>query len=331
MKYTLIAIVLLLIGKLNFAQIKTSDIGEIALSVVMPSNTDEIQYKEFEKLKSKIQQMASLNGVSGDGYFSNFVIYPKFEIFEEETVDAGLTPKTYVKGELSLYVSQTNNKLIFNSVFLNFSGIGNNREKAILNAINRVNTRDPKLPPFFNEAKSKIIGYYESNCDLIASKAKALVKKQQYQEAIGLLMSVPEEASGCYQKIQDETVNAYVAYQNNVCNSIVLNAKSQLAKKNYSEALYELTQVDSSSKCFAEAETLITNIDTEITKINEREYNDKQREIKQRIAERKEIRDNQKELELSRIEAIKQVAISYYNQKQQQQQQQPTSNVYIVR
>lgn len=324
-------IVLMLIGQFTIAQTTTTDIGKIALSVVMPSNTDQIQYKEFEKLKSKIQQMASLNGVSGDGYYSNFVIYPKFEIFEQETVDAGLTPKTYVKGELSLYVSQVNNNLIFNSTFIHISGVGNNREKAILNAISRVNTRDTKLAPFFTEAKAKIIDYYQSNCDLIASKAKALVKKQQYQQAIGLLMSVPEEAQSCYQKIQDETVNAYIAYQNNLCSTTILDAKSQIAKDDYSQALITLSKIDPSSKCYTDAETLVAKIDKQIESDKQQAYNDRQKDIKQRIAERKEIRGNQQQLELARINALKEIASSYYNAQSRKKESQPNSNVYIIK
>ncbi|WP_179320198.1 SPFH domain-containing protein [Winogradskyella helgolandensis] len=305
------------------------DVGKIALSVVMSTNTDSIDYKEFEKLKSKIQQMTAANGISGNGYYSNFVIYPKFEIFEEETIDAGLTPKTYVKGELSLYVSQASNNLIFNTVSLNIMGIGEKKDKAILNAISRIDTRDDKLAPFFKESKSKIISYYESNCELIASKAKSLVKKQQYQEAIGLLMSVPEEVQNCYQKIQDETVNAYLAYQNNICDATMLQAKSEIAKKAYTKALNTLTNVDSESKCFTNAEVLISEIDKEISRIEQRDYDDKQQAIKQRIAERNEIRNNKKEIELSRIEAIKQIAAAYFRAESNKPQN--SQNVYFIR
>ncbi|MBL4746511.1 MAG: hypothetical protein JKY08_09120 [Flavobacteriaceae bacterium] len=297
-----------------FAQ-SIDDIGKIALSVVMPSNTDNISSREFSKLKSKIQQLTAKNGISGNGYNSNFVIYPKFEIFEEETLDAGLTSKVLIMGELSLYVSQTENNLIFNTISIPVKGIGNTKDKAILSAISRINTRDTELNAFFLESKSKIINYYENNCDLIASKANAFIKKQQYQEAIGLLMTVPEEVSSCYQAVQDITVKAYIAYQNNRCSTAILKAKSKIAIKDIKTALDYLSGIDPDSKCFIQSDRLITEIETEITRLDEREYSNERARLQQEIKEERLRRETKNKLELVRINAIKEIAISYYRNK----------------
>jgi hypothetical protein len=303
------------------------DIGKIALSVVMPTNTDKLKPSEFAKLESKIQQLTAKNGVSGSDYSTNFVIAPKLEIFENEVLNSGLSVKTYIKGELSLYVSQVNNSLIFNTTTISIKGVGENKDKAILNAISHIDVNSKELNSFFTEAKEKIIQYYEINCEQISNKADALIKKQEYNEAIGLLMSVPEEVSSCHQKIQVKSVEAYLAYQNNRCNQTILLAKTQIASKDLYTALISLTDIDSKSSCFKDAEILISKIEKEYTAISEREYKDNKELISKEFEERKLRYQTEEAIESSRINAIKEIAMSYY----QNRNQRIPNSTYIIR
>lgn len=326
MKNILFIVTFLFSSIISMAQ-NIDDIGKIALSVVMPANTDKLKPSEFAKLESKIQQLTAKHGISGSNYNTNFVIAPKFEIYEDEVLNSGLSVKTYLKGELSLYVSQVSNSLIFNTVSIPVKGIAENRDKAILNAISNIDVNNKDLNSFFTEAKGKIIQYYENNCEQISNKADALIKKQEYQEAIGLLMSVPEEVSSCHQKIQVKSVEAYLAYQNNRCEQTIQLAKTQIASKDLYTALISLTEIDPKSTCFKEAETLIYKIEKENTRISEREYNDKRELIRNEFKERKQRFQTEASLESARINAIKEIAISYYRNSNQS----VPNSIYIVR
>jgi len=326
MKNTVLIGLFFLLAVVSNAQ-NIDDVGKIALSVVMPRNTDKLKSSEFEKLESKIQQITAKNGIAGNGYNTNFVIVPKFEIFEDETLNAGLTLKKYIKGELSLYVSQVDNSLIYNSTAISVKGVGEEKDKAILNAIANINVNNEDLNKFFIESKEKIIQYYANHCEQIIDKADALIKKQQYEEAIGLLLIVPEEVSICYQKIQIKSIEAYLAYQDSRCKETILKAKAKIANKDLYTALNLLSDIDPKSNCYADSEHLISKIGEEFTKNADREYNDNKELIKKEIEERKQRFETSSNIEVARINAIKELAISFYKNK-------PSDNpnsIYLVR
>ena len=312
MKKPLFIVTFLFLSLISMAQ-NIDDIGKIALSVVMPTNTDKLKPSEFAKLESKIQQLTAKHGISGSDYNTNFVIAPKFEIYEDEVLNAGLSVKTLVKGELSLYVSQASNSLIFNTVSLIIKGVGENRDKAILNAISNIDVNNKDLNTFFVEAKEKIIQYYMSNCEQISNKADALIKKHDYQGAIGLLMTVPEEVS-CYDNIQQKTIEAYKAYQNQKCSMQIQEAKTTLAKNYYRDALDILSQIDPSANCYKEAETLIKKAEDKVDA-----------QARNQFAIRMKIYNDNIALENQRIQAAKEIAIEYYRN-----QPKPATNNYLL-
>lgn len=325
MKKIVIILSFLFLNGILVAQ-NIDDIGKIALSVVMPTNTDKLKVNEFAKLESRIQQITAKHGISGSDYNTNFVISPKFEIFENEVLNAGLSVKTYIKGELSLYVSQVSNNLIFNTSTITVYGVGSNKDQAILNAIANIDINNAELNAFFIESKEKIIQYYINNCEQISNKADAFIKKQDYQEAIGLLLSVPEEVTSCYEKIQVKSIQAYLAFQDQRCKEIILLAKTQIANKDLFTALKNIGGIDPKSNCFNEAENLIAKIEKEYAKISERDYIDNKELIMKEFEERKDRYESISKIESARINAIKEIALSYYQNRPQN-----NSGVYIIR
>ena len=55
----------------------SSDIGKIALSVIMPENVDGLDVSQLSKMETKITQIVSSTGLAASGYNNNFVIYIK--------------------------------------------------------------------------------------------------------------------------------------------------------------------------------------------------------------------------------------------------------------
>jgi hypothetical protein len=309
MKNILLILFVLLLSTPLFSQ--SENIGKIALSVIMPENEDDMSTSNISKLETKITQILSATGVSATGYNNNFVIYPKFAINETSVVESGLQDITIINCELTLYIKQVDNNLIFSTISIPLKGNGKDKQISITNAISKINVKDPEFQYFIDNGKNKIIAYYELKCDDIITKSESLVKMQDFEQALGLLMTVPEEVN-CYNKIQEKSIVAYKAYQNQKCNSMLQDAKTKLATNNYNSTLDILSQIDPSTSCFKESQTLI---DKTAAKVDQEEKNKWEFQMK--------LYDDKIALEKRRIKAIKDIAVAYYKRK-------PTTVNYLI-
>lgn len=296
-----------------YAQL-SSDIGKVTLSIVMPDNIEGMDIAQLSKLQTKIIQIVANSGLASSGYNNNFVIYPKLAIYDNHIVESGMQDITILNCELSLFIKQVNNNLIYSTVSKPLKGSGKSRNIAITNAISHINVNDSAYLSFIENGKNKIIAYYESTCQDIIDNSDALIKKQDYQQAIGLLLSIPKEVA-CYKKAINKSVEAYKAYQNQKCSEQILTAKSEIATNNFNAALRVLSQIDPSTVCSREADALIKQIEPKIDAIE-----------RERVQRRNKLYNDALELEKQRIEAAKEIAKAYYNRTQ------PSYNyMYIIK
>jgi len=312
MKNILVLILILFTAPL-FAQSETG-VGKIALSVIMPDNVEGLSSGNLAKLETKITQILTSTGLAATGYNNNFVIYPKFAIYDVSVVESGMQDITISNCELSLFIKQVDNNVIFASISKPLKGSGKEKQISITNAISKINIKDVEFQTFIDNGKNKIVAYYEAKCGDIISKAQGLVKMQDYEQALGLLMTVPEEVS-CHSKVQEASIEAYKAYQNQKCIVQLQNAKTQLASNNYYNALEILSEIDPSTACFKEAQALVESAGAKVDQEEKKQW-DLQMEIyKDSVA-----------LEKQRIDAVKDIAVAYYKS-------QPTTvnYTYLVR
>lgn len=284
----------------SFAQ-STNDVGKIALSVVMPENVDGLDVSQLSKLETKISQIVTVSGLAASGYNNNFVIYPKFAIYESNIVEGGMQNITVVTAELSLFIKQVDNNLLFSTISKQIKGSGSNKELAITNAISKIPTSDPEFKTFIENGKTKIIQYYETKCVDIIKKSDSYIKMQQYDQALGLLMTVPEEVSSCYNQIQDKAIEVYKAYQTQKCAELIQKAKTSLAANDYVGALNILSEIDPSASCFNEAQTLAKTAETKVDAEEKKQWDFQMKQYNDAVS-----------LEKQRVEAIKEIAVSYY-------------------
>lgn len=296
-----------------------SDVGKIVLSVVMPENLEGLTASQLSKLESKITQITTRAGLAANSYNQTFVIYPKFAIYESQVVEGGMQNITVLTAELSLYILQTTTNVLFASVSKPLKGSGKSREAAITQLISQIPVSDKAFAAFIDEGKQKIIQYYETNCNNIVKKADSYIQRQQYDQALGLLMSVPEEVSACYDKILNKAIDTHQALLTQICSEKMLQAKTMLATKNYEGTLGVLSEIDPSAVCFKEALAMVQSIENRISEAEKQQWDfrmkqyEDARNLKQQQHERSlEQQRNANELERQRIDAIKEVAIAYY-------------------
>jgi hypothetical protein len=319
MKYKITGLVAALLLFFSAGAQTLSDVGKIVLSVVMPENLEGLTASQLSKLESKITQITTRAGLAANSYNQTFVIYPKFAIYESQVVEGGMQNITVLTAELSLYILQTTTNVLFASVSKPLKGSGKSREAAITQLISQIPVSDKAFAVFIDEGKQKIIQYYETNCNNIVKKADSYIQRQQYDQALGLLMSVPEEVSACYDKILNKAIDTHQALLTQICSEKMLQAKTMLATKNYEGTLGVLSEIDPSAVCFKEALAMVQSIENRISEAEKQQWDfrmkqyEDARNLKQQQHERSlEQQRNANELERQRIDAIKEVAIAYY-------------------
>jgi len=305
----IIILFVILICNITISQTSDTEINNISLSVILPDNSEHLSSKSLSKIETKIQHIISKSGISGQGYSNEFLIYPKFEIFDESVIE-GMRNIVVVEIEFNLFIQQYSTRKVFSSYSKSIKGSGYTKEKAIVNAISKISTSDIKLTDFINSGKQKILDYYKNNCDQIIGDSDALVKMKKYQQAIALLSSIPKEAKTCYSSIQQKSVEAYNAYQEQICSQKILKAKTQLANNNFSGVLYSLSYIDPSSSCSKEAERLITATSKKVDEKEQKQWNLVLKKYNDRMS-----------MEKYRLDNIKEISKAYYNSK-------PTTVIY---
>lgn len=302
MKRLFVLIAIFNIGLVSFAQ-TTSDVGKIALSLIMPESIDGLDASQVSKLETKIINIVSSSGLASTGYNNNFVIYPKFAVYESNVVEGGMQNITVTICDISLFIKQVDNNVLFSSISKQIKGSGNNKVSAITNAISKIPSNDKELQTFIEAGKAKIIQYYENKCQDIISKSDALVKMQKYEDALGLLLTVPEEVT-CYGKVQAKSIEIFKTYQNQKCILQIQEAKTALAANNYNLALEKLSKIDPSTNCFKESEQLIKSAESKIDAEEKKQWDLQMKVYNDSVA-----------LEKQRINAMKDIAVAYYKSK----------------
>ncbi|WP_264520945.1 hypothetical protein [Flavobacterium sp. N1994] len=299
MKYIYFILIATLFSFTSKAQL-TNEIGKISLSVVMPEVMENLDDSQLAKLDTKISQIVTLSGLSDSGYDNNFVIYPKLAVNETNVVEGGMQNITVVNVELSLFIKQVDSNILFSSVSKKISGSASSKELAITNAITKIAVNDPDYKIFIDKSKTKIIAYYEAKCADIIKKSENLIKKQQFEEAFGLLMSVPDAVS-CHTQVQATALEAYKGFQKKNCTKQMQLAKNTIATNNYVETLNILSDIDPASPCYKEAQNLAKTIETKVNAEEKKLWDFQMKQYNDSVG-----------LEKQRINAIKDIAVSYY-------------------
>jgi hypothetical protein len=279
-----------------------SEVGKIAFSLVMPDKIDGFDQNHLLKLESKIIQATTNAGVAGKGFFSDFILYPIVTVNEVESHSQSMKNTVSVSFDLGIFIKSVSDGRIYASYSKTLMGIGTNENSALNNALNDFDTKGTEINDFYVKAADKIVYYFESKCDDFVSKADAFAKMGKYEEAIGLLMSIPNISSNCFNKAKAKSIEVYKLYIDKKCNSFVISAKGFYANRDIESAISTICLIDPTSSCFKEAKDFLTSI--------EKEQKEKEKEgfqIKLKMYQ------DELELEKIRATAMKEIAIAYYS------------------
>jgi len=280
--------------------------SQIGIGFGYPEDFSVLTYEHFQRLESKITTIASKEGSGGSGMSEyGLVCIPRISIVRDEQIDAGLSKTNVITLECTFSITHMLDGTVLASIEKKIAGTGTSRDKAVDNAINKINTSDSSLLKLFSSAREKYKTMYIAKCESIIKKAEVKKTGRQYEEALALLMSVPPEAQPCFDKAMKATQSVYIALSDQQCKQHLLSARTYLSNQNYDEALSELSMIDPMSTCYKEALSISKEVESKITTEQNKQWQEKQQIRKENI-----------ELQKMRIDAVKEIVVSYYKSKQ---------------
>ena len=214
--------------------------------------------KSGNLLLTKMNKLLNKEGLSSS--FSRYIMWPSVDILSQEPT--ATAPVKYVT-ELSVtfYIADNVTKTVFNEVNYNVKGVDSREEKSYFKALKKIKSTNSESIDFVNEAKSRIIEFYNSKCDFIMKEAESLAKRKEYDKAIFTLTSIPDVCKNCYFEGQELAIKIYNQKIDNECMTLIAKAKSAKAQNDYNIAASFLSTIVPEISCYNEAQLLLKEIE----------------------------------------------------------------------
>ncbi|MDA9986437.1 hypothetical protein N9E11_00240 [Crocinitomicaceae bacterium] len=280
---------------LNFSiaqnsQGKSDDAGRIAIKAYVPKDLGDLTPKAQKALKGRLERIITKNGIGGSSYDNRFVLTAKVVELSKDKVPT--TPPVYnYQLEVTLLVGDAVEGTLFASHVIEVKGAGNTYNSAYMKAVKRIKDRNPEYQEFLDEAKNKIIEYYNSKCDFYLKEAESLTSQDQFEAAIATLTSIPEVCKECYDKAMDAVGPVYKKQIDKACKGLMLEANNAwsagqdvAAAENASASL---GKIDPNSACYNDAQNLAGTIAKRIKELDQREWDFKLKEQQDEVDIRK--------------------------------------------
>ncbi len=284
--------------------------GQINIGVVVPDQMEGMEPGQIDRLRTKMEQICTRNGIRAGYVPGGFVVYPVFEMYEPEVIEGGMRRIYQIHADLTLFIKQVDGIGVA-SVFKQLRGNGTSPNQAVMNAIAGINVQDSAFTSFIKEGKRKISTYYEQLCGTLVVKADGMAQREEYDAALALLMSMPETVS-CYEEITRKTVEIYNRNKSKLCRSLLNAAQVAAARKDYEGAARSLVGIDLSSDCQEEVQQLIRDIGDRIDAKEKQEWDFAMKKYNDWIEKEKACLDVERETSLAALDAAKELAKAYY-------------------
>jgi hypothetical protein len=292
---------------------KLDDFGRIALNPYV-SEQAKLPAEAKAQLEIKLKQIASNYGMAGSIANPRFIITANISVTTKDIVP-GPPQQIAQNMDITLFIGDALENKIFSNIVISSSGVGTNENKAFIDAIKQINTKNKKIEIFLDEAKTKIIAYYTAQCDFINQKAVALKQQEKYSESIYALAQIPEVCKECYFKALNEIAVVYDLKINSdgkkLLDKAIITWGTNPNQEGANGASDLIKQINPKAKCINEASKLLKSINSKIiSDEKERLRKEEEYEKSQQIIDAENAK-TEAELEKQRINAYREVAVEY--------------------
>ncbi len=276
--------------------------AQIMLSPVIESTIDGLTENNIAIAEGRLRNIISSNGMES-GYGGRFVLACKVAALQREVSGQKLIQHL----EISFAIGDNQANACFGATSMEAIGIGNSEGQAMTSALKNIKST-PQLKAIVADAKKRIIDYYEKNGPAIIQKAQGLVTAQNWEEALYELTAIPQECS-CYKQALSMMESVYSAHLNHDAQQILTQAQAMWSADpnpgaTAEEAMRILGQIDSSAKCYPQAQALMKKIENRVKNVTDQERADEKAMQKARL-------NAEVAVTKARLQACRDVAVAY--------------------
>jgi hypothetical protein len=238
---------------------KADDAGRIAINAYVPKGMGDMTATASQALQKRLDRIVTKNGVGGSALNQRFVMTANaIELTKDITPT---TPPIYsYELEINLLIGDVVTGTKFAATAITRKGSGKSETKAYMRAIKSIAPQSKKYADFLEEGKTKIMEYYNANCDLMLKEASTLGDQKKYDEAISKLVAVPDVCKECYDKAMDQSTLIYKAKMENECQENISQAKASIAKDDWEGAANFIAGYTPDLQCYAQVEGMLVLI-----------------------------------------------------------------------
>ena len=267
---------------------RMDDRQRIALTAVVLD--DEIPTAARKQLVNKMSQIATKSGCSATSN-SRFIITCTADVLTKDITPTAPPMHAYTLN-LTFFIGDGVEGRLFSSTAIESKGTGETPDKAYISALKNVRVNDPAFKAFVDKGKTRIIEYYNTQCDMIMAEAKAKAARQEFTDAIAQLTAVPSVCEECYNKALDASVEVYKAWRENFCQMALTKAKAAWANRDSKAAAEALADIPADADCAKDADKLRGEISGTLEakekqewELKQQQYEDAQAAREQRLAQ----------------------------------------------
>ena len=232
---------------------------DLPMGVAFLADAEPMPAAVQRSITGKLRQVLTQNGISGGITTNQFALVPVFDVVSKHIVP-GPPAQTVYNLNFRLEVRETATNTVFASYSADVNAVGENQTKAYQEAVRQLAPASKPIKEFVEQSRQKIVAYYEKNYETLAARARSLLAMNQHEEALCLMLSVPECCSH-YAKAQAATLEIFQKYVDYAGERLLQEARAIWSannnRKDANEAALLLTQIEPSSSAYKPAAKLL--------------------------------------------------------------------------
>lgn len=274
------------------------------LNIYIPPQTENLPDEAVSVLENSLIRITDSSNLMTDLNVSQFILTARMNVLNKEILPTAPAQIMYNLG-VTFFIADIYTQTKFASAYIEMKGVGNNENKALIDAFKRINGQNEKIRQLVAKGKQKMMDYYNNHYREVLAQAERKAALQEYEAAITLTLSIPACSKGGDVALK-EGLKYYLKYRD-LMNLKQLTEARALWAANQDMATAEqiarmLADIDPESGSYKGAMELLADIK-------------KQVRLDIDLDKRQKYED-EVELEKQRINAMREIGVAYgRNQK----------------
>lgn len=240
-------------------------------------NSDyNVPEKAETQLRDKMLAALSSAGLATTAENASVALVPSISILNEQT-GAGVQNNVSMNLNYTFSLVGIASGVVFDSYVV--EGVqtrGQNKINAVARSFAGVNLNTPAFLAFLSNGQSKIVAYYQRQLQKTLAKAQTNINTKQYDDALAILMEIPEETPGYTTKVLPMVERTYKMYANNLAASLLQQAQAAWAAapdEEGAERVAEiLSEIPVGTTSSVAARQLVKQIEARIKALDQRRW-----------------------------------------------------------